>query len=80
MAYYSDSDEELDLRFLEADCLPSSDQVDAASRKVIDVDKDCQIPLKFVIRKIFSPHQELHYHFQPAKEPIHRRRKVSSDH
>ena len=65
-----------DLFFLE-DVL-TTDETDAVSTKVIPFERDSEIPPKFLMRKIFSPHREPPCHFDPAEEKISRRKKVKS--
>lgn len=67
-------DEEYDLSFLDTDDL---DETDAASTRVIQLERDSEIPARYLIRKIFSPHLEPPYHYHPAAEASQRRKKVT---
>ena len=75
MASQEDTEEVFDLKFLEEDEL-DLDETDSVSRRVIVFEDDREIPTRFLIRKIFSPHLEPPYHFHPAGEKPHRRKKV----
>ena len=68
-------DEEYDLVFLDADNI-DQDETDAASTRVIQLERDSEIPTRYLIRKIFSPHLEPPYHYHPAAEASQRRKKV----
>lgn len=72
MASFEDN---TDLQFLEGGSV-SQDETDAVSSKVITLDKDSELPPKYLMRKIFSPHREPPCHFDPAEEKILRRKKV----
>ena len=67
-------DEEFDLAFLDSDI--DQDETDAASTRVIQLERDSEIPTRYLIRKIFSPHLEPPYHYHPAAEASQRRKKV----
>lgn len=68
-------DEEFDLAFLDSDI--DQDETDAASTRVIQLERDSEIPTRYLIRKIFSPHLEPPYHYHPAAEASQRRKKVN---
>lgn len=68
-------DEEFDLTFLDEDGI-DVDVPDAASTRLIHLDKDTEIPKRYLIRKIFSPHLEPPAHYHPAAEESQRRKKV----
>lgn len=70
-----EQDEICDLKFLEED-VHDLDETDYVSRRVIAFEDDREIPSRYLIRKIFSPHLEPPYHFHPAGDKPHRRRKV----
>jgi len=72
----SNSEDNNDLLFLE-DVLLSQDETDTVSSKVLSMDKDSELPPKYLMRKIFSPHREPPCHFDPAEEKILRRKKVT---
>lgn len=68
-------DEMFDLAFLDEDNI-DRDETDAISARVILLESDSQIPTRYLIRKIFSPHLEPPYHYHPAAEASQRRKKV----
>ncbi|XP_068695350.1 uncharacterized protein [Montipora foliosa] len=68
-------DDEFDLDFLDADII-DEDETDAVSTRVIQLERDSEIPTRYLIRKIFSPHLEPPYHYHPATEASQRRKKV----
>lgn len=70
-------DEEFDLTFLDEDGI-DVDVPDAASTRLVHLDKDTEIPKRYLIRKIFSPHLEPPAHYHPAAEESQRRKKVHS--
>lgn len=70
-------EEEYDLAFLDADDI-DQDETDAVSTRLIQLEKDSEIPTRYLVRKIFSPHLEPPYHFHPASEVSQRRKKVKS--
>ena len=67
--------EEYDLSFLDEDDL-QRDETDAVSARVIEFEKDSEIPPKYLVRKIFSPHLEPPYHYQTSAENLQRRKQV----
>ena len=67
-------DEEYDLAFLEND---DQDETDAVSTRVIQLERDSEIPTRYLIRKIFSPQLESPYHYHPAAEVSQRPQKVT---
>lgn len=69
-------EEMFDLRFLEEDN-EDLDETDSVSKRVVAFEDDREIPLRYLVRKIFSPHLEPPYHFHPAGDRPHRRRKVT---
>lgn len=71
-------DEMFDLAFLDEDNI-DRDETDAISARVILLESDSQIPTRYLIRKIFSPHLEPPYHYHPAAEASQRRKKVHSE-
>ncbi|XP_032234594.2 uncharacterized protein LOC5509774 [Nematostella vectensis] len=77
MADKTDVDQAFDLGFLE-DSIGEIDEIDAVSSRVISFEEDTEIPTKYLVRKIFSPHLEPPYHYHPAGEKTHRRKKVKS--
>lgn len=68
-------EEEFDLAFLDEDNI-YQDETDAVSTRLIQLEKDSEIPTRYLIRKIFSPHLEPPYHYHPAAEESQRRKKV----
>ena len=68
-------DEEYDLAFLDEDNI-DQDETDAATTRLIQLEKDSEIPTRYLVRKIFSPHLEPPYHYHPASEVSQRRKKV----
>ena len=69
------SDDEYNLAFLDEENI-DLDETDAASTRVIQLDRDSEIPTRYLIRKIFSPQLEPPYHYDPAAETSQRKKKV----
>lgn len=69
------SDDEYNLAFLDEENI-DLDETDAASTRVIQLDRDSKIPTRYLIRKIFSPQLEPPYHYDPAAETSQRKKKV----
>lgn len=69
------SDDEYNLAFLDEENI-DLDETDAASTRVIQLDRDSEIPTRYLIRKIFSPQLEPPYHYDPAVETSQRKKKV----
>lgn len=69
------SDDEYNLAFLDEENI-DLDETDAASTRVIQLDRDSEIPTRYLIRKIFSPQLESPYHYDPAVETSQRKKKV----
>lgn len=75
MASPKEVQEDYDLKFLDEDDL-QRDETDTVSSRVIEFEEDSEIPMKYLVRKIFSPHLEPPYHYHPASETSQRRKKV----